>query len=68
MHVQYVTAHVTLAVLSIACCVFEEFIRGVHHPLMMMQILSCASFVLLPQAESPGEIQKGTAKNCHKLS
>ena len=37
MHVQYAIVHVILAVLSIACCVFAEFTRGVHPLLMRRQ-------------------------------
>ena len=55
MHAQYVTAHVTLAVLSIACCVFAEFILGVRR----MPTLSCAGFC----ATSPSGITVFKAHN-----
>ena len=50
MHVRYAFAHVTNVVLDIACCVFDEFIRGVRHLLMMVPILFCAGSVRAPQA------------------
>ena len=51
MHVRYAFVLVIHVVLGIACCVFGEFTRGVHHLLMMMRILFCADSVSLPLAE-----------------
>ena len=42
MHAQYVFVPVLHVARGIARCVFEEFILGAHHLLMMMRTLLCA--------------------------
>ena len=51
MHARYVSVPVPHVARGIACCVSDEFIHGVHHLLMMMQILLCADSAPLPIVE-----------------
>ena len=52
MHAQYAFVRVPHVARNIVCCVIDEFIHGVQHPIMMKHIPLCAASVLLPPVDS----------------